>query len=85
MLKYCRLPFPWLLFTLINQQDVTVSSYGLGCFILLLFLMLLAVFICIVIFNWKMTKIMGAMMMVLYAVFVVVAVAFSNKWIKCPI
>ena len=64
---------------------MSVSSYGLGCFILLLFLMLLAVFICIVIFNWKMTKIMGAMMMVLYAVFVVVAVAFSNKWIKCPI
>ena len=32
-----------------------------------------------------MTKGMGAMMLVLYVVFVIVSLGFSYKWYECPI
>ena len=49
--RNCRLPFPWLLYTIILQSDVSVKSEGAGCAIALLFLMLIAVFLCIVAFK----------------------------------
>ncbi len=45
------LPFPWLLYTAVFQQPVEVQSQGAGCSIIMLFIMLLAVFICIVLFK----------------------------------
>ena len=82
---FLRLPVPWLLWTLIESQPVSVSSYGVGCSITLLFLMLIAVFLSIFAFKWKMTKGMGALMMVLYCVFVVISLGFSYEWYECPI
>ena len=80
-----RLPVPWLLWTLIESQPVSVSSKGVGCSITLLFLMLIAVFLSILAFKWKMTKGMGALMMGLYVVFVVISLGFSYEWYVCPI
>jgi len=79
------LPVPWLLWTLIESQPVSVSSKGVGCSITLLFLMLIAVFLSILAFKWKMTKGMGALMMGLYVVFVVISLGFSYEWYVCPI
>jgi len=79
------LPVPWLLWTLIESQPVSVSSYGVGCSIMMLFAMLIAVFLSIVAFQWKMTKGMGALMMGLYVVFVVISLGFSYEWYECPI
>merc|ERR1711962_1169062 len=67
------LPVPWLLYCAANQAAVSVSSQGMGCNIGMLFLMLILVFLSILAFKWQMTKIMGGIMLLLYAVFVVVS------------
>jgi len=78
------LPLPWLLYTAINQQPMSVSSVGMGCNIGMLFLMLLLVMISIMAFKWKMTKVMGGVMMLLYGVFLVVSLGLSSCWFSCP-
>jgi len=77
------LPVPWLLYTIINQQDMVVNSTGMGCNIGMLFGMLLLVFLSILAFNWKMTKVMGSVMILLYIVFVIVSLGLSSCWFPC--
>ncbi|XP_072319233.1 sodium/potassium/calcium exchanger 2-like isoform X2 [Eucyclogobius newberryi] len=80
------LPFPWLLFNIINDfKPVEVSSNGLFCAIVLLFLMLLFVISSIAACKWKMSKFLGFFMFVLYFVFLVVSVMLEDKIITCPI
>ena len=78
------LPVPWLIYAAITEGNpVDVSSIGMGCSIGMLFLMLILVFISILIFNWKMTKPMGVVMLVFYVVFVVVSLGLSQCWFTC--
>ncbi|XP_043101525.1 sodium/potassium/calcium exchanger 2-like [Puntigrus tetrazona] len=80
------LPFPWLLFSILNDMSaVTVSSNGLFCAIVLLFLMLLFVIISIAVCKWKMSKLLGFFMFLLYFVFLVVSVMLEDKIIICPV
>ncbi|XP_045557216.1 sodium/potassium/calcium exchanger 2 isoform X4 [Salmo salar] len=80
------LPFPWLLWSIINNmQPVAVSSNGLFCAIVLLFLMLIFVIISIAACKWRMSKLLGFIMFVLYLVFLVVSVMLEDKIIACPI
>ncbi|XP_075891497.1 sodium/potassium/calcium exchanger 2-like isoform X8 [Nelusetta ayraudi] len=80
------LPFPWLLWTLLNGlSPVQVSSNGLFCAIVLLFLMLLFVIISIAACKWRMSKLLGFIMFMLYFVFLVVSVMLEDKVIKCPV
>lgn len=80
------LPVPWLIYAMVNGGEaVTVSSTGVGCYISLLFLMLILVFLAILAFKWRMTKEMGIMMGCLYFVFVVVSVGFDFCWYTCPV
>ncbi|GAA6110061.1 sodium/potassium/calcium exchanger 2-like isoform X1, partial [Tachysurus ichikawai] len=80
------LPFPWLLFSLANGlSPVEVSSNGLFCAIVLLFIMLLFVIISIAACKWKMSKLLGFIMFLLYVVFLVVSVMLEDKIISCPI
>jgi len=79
------LPFPWFLYTCVFQQPIVVSSEGLGCSIVLLFTMLIAVFMCILISGWKMSKTLGFSMFVLYFIFVLVSLSFEYEWIICPL
>jgi len=80
------LPFPWFLFTLVNNLDpVSVSSKGLGCSIILLFTMLLLVFLCILLSGWKMSKLLGVSMFVLYFMFVATSLSFEYKVLSCPV
>ncbi|XP_056103058.1 sodium/potassium/calcium exchanger 2-like isoform X2 [Rhinichthys klamathensis goyatoka] len=80
------LPFPWLLFSLLNNMSpVRVSSNGLFCAIVLLFLMLIFVIISIAACKWKMSKLLGFIMFLLYIVFLVVSVLLEDKVIACPI
>jgi len=39
----------------------------------------------IIVFRWQMTKGMGIVMLILYVLFVIVTLGFSNKWYSCPI
>ncbi|XP_051992843.1 sodium/potassium/calcium exchanger 2-like isoform X2 [Xyrauchen texanus] len=80
------LPFPWLMFSMINHMiPVTVSSNGLFCAIVLLFLMLLFVIISIAVCKWRMSKFLGLLMFILYFVFLVVSVMLEDKIIVCPV
>ncbi|XP_060940358.1 sodium/potassium/calcium exchanger 2-like [Limanda limanda] len=80
------LPFPWLVYNIINDfKPVQVSSNGLFCAIVLLFIMLLFVIISIASCKWKMSKILGLSMFVLYFVFLIVSVMLEDKIITCPV
>ncbi|XP_062062138.1 sodium/potassium/calcium exchanger 1 isoform X4 [Lepus europaeus] len=80
------LPVPWLLFSLINGlQPVPVSSNGLFCAIVLLFLMLLFVISSIASCKWKMNKILGFTMFLLYFVFLIISVMLEDRIISCPV
>ncbi|XP_052791365.1 sodium/potassium/calcium exchanger 2-like isoform X1 [Mya arenaria] len=78
------LPIPWLLYAAVYVgKTVDVNSNGLACSILLLFGMLLIVVIVIAASKWRMTKIMGGAMLVLYAVFLVFSVLLELDIINC--
>jgi len=79
------LPVPWLLWTAINQDAIKVTSDGLGCYIGMLFLMLIIIFISIIAFKWTMTKALGGVMMGMYVVFVIISLGISEGWVTCPI
>lgn len=67
------------------MSPVTVSSNGLFCAIVLLFLMLLFVIISIAVCKWRMSKLLGFLMFLLYFVFLVVSVMLEDKVISCPV
>ncbi|CAJ1086337.1 sodium/potassium/calcium exchanger 2-like isoform X2 [Xyrichtys novacula] len=80
------LPFPWLLWSFFSGlAPVQVSSNGLFCAIVLLFLMLLFVIISIAACKWRMSKLLGFIMFMLYFVFLVVSVMLEDKVITCPV
>ncbi|KAK7929337.1 hypothetical protein WMY93_005732 [Mugilogobius chulae] len=80
------LPFPWLLYNILNDfKPVEVSSNGLFCAIVLLFLMLLFVIISIGACKWRMSKFLGFLMFLLYFVFLVVSVMLEDRIITCPV
>jgi len=78
------MPLPWILYTAVYYPaGVVVSSAGMVCNIGMLFLMLVAIFLAILLFRWKMTKPMGVLMMCLYACFLSVAVSLSECAFSC--
>ncbi|KAI3377347.1 hypothetical protein L3Q82_008548 [Scortum barcoo] len=80
------LPVPWLIYTLLHNGDpVTVSSNGLFCAIVLLFLMLLFVIISIAACRWRMSRMLGLTMFVLYFVFLVLSVLLEDRILTCPV
>uniref|UniRef100_A0A3Q1I1D9 Sodium/potassium/calcium exchanger 1 n=1 Tax=Anabas testudineus TaxID=64144 RepID=A0A3Q1I1D9_ANATE len=80
------LPVPWLLYSSIHGfAPVAVSSNGLFCAIVLLFLMLLFVIISIASCKWKMNKVLGFTMFLLYFIFLVLSVMLEDRIIVCPV
>ncbi|XP_028257534.1 sodium/potassium/calcium exchanger 1-like isoform X3 [Parambassis ranga] len=80
------LPVPWLIYTALHDgQPVTVSSNGLFCAIVLLFLMLLFVIISIAACRWKMSRKLGFTMFALYFVFLVLSVLLEDRVLICPV
>ncbi|XP_051580213.1 sodium/potassium/calcium exchanger 1-like isoform X2 [Myxocyprinus asiaticus] len=80
------LPVPWLMFSLSHSlAPVTVSSNGLFCAIVLLFIMLLFVIISIAACKWRMNKVLGFTMFILYFVFLVLSVMLEDRIIVCPV
>ncbi|KAK2842322.1 hypothetical protein Q5P01_012522 [Channa striata] len=80
------LPVPWLLYSSIHSlAPVAVSSNGLFCAIVLLFLMLLFVIISIASCKWKMNKVLGSTMFLLYFIFLVLSVMLEDRIIVCPV
>ncbi|XP_061921943.1 sodium/potassium/calcium exchanger 2-like isoform X3 [Entelurus aequoreus] len=80
------LPFPWLMWSFFSGlKPVAVSSNGLFCAIVLLFLMLLFVIISIAACKWRMSKLLGSIMFLLYLVFLVVSVMLEDRVLSCPV
>ncbi|NXG33026.1 NCKX1 protein, partial [Dromaius novaehollandiae] len=80
------LPVPWFLYSVVHGlSPVAVSSNGLFCAIVLLFLMLLFVIISIAACKWKMNKILGLTMFALYFVFLIISVMLEDRIISCPV
>ncbi|XP_036917793.1 sodium/potassium/calcium exchanger 2 isoform X1 [Sturnira hondurensis] len=80
------LPLPWLLYTIIQKfQPVAVSSNGLFCAIVLLFIMLLFVILSIALCKWRMNKVLGFIMFGLYFVFLVISVLLEDRILVCPV
>ncbi|XP_067091213.1 sodium/potassium/calcium exchanger 1 [Osmerus mordax] len=80
------LPVPWLMYSSFHGfAPVQVSSNGLFCAIVLLFLMLLFVIISIAVCKWKMNKMLGSTMFLLYFVFLVLSVMLEDRIIMCPV
>ncbi|XP_029953145.1 sodium/potassium/calcium exchanger 1 isoform X2 [Salarias fasciatus] len=80
------LPVPWLLYSSFHGfAPVAVSSNGLFCAIVLLFLMLLFVIISIATCKWKMNKVLGSTMFLLYFIFLVLSVMLEDRIIVCPV
>ncbi|XP_028568028.2 sodium/potassium/calcium exchanger 2 isoform X2 [Podarcis muralis] len=80
------LPLPWLLYAVINNfVPVAVSSNGLFCAIVLLFIMLLFVILSIAACKWRMNKFLGFTMFGLYFVFLIVSVLLEDRIIVCPV
>lgn len=64
------LPLPWMLWSLVNGfDDFPVNSDSLTFSLVLLIIMLVAIVAIIAQQGWKMTNTLGAMMVLLYAVF----------------
>ncbi|KAI4880846.1 hypothetical protein NFI96_010990 [Prochilodus magdalenae] len=80
------LPVPWLMYAFFHGlEPVAVSSNGLFCAIVLLFLMLLFVIISIAVCKWRMNKMLGFTMFLLYFVFLVLSVMLEDRIIVCPV
>uniref|UniRef100_UPI0037E96F8C sodium/potassium/calcium exchanger 1-like n=1 Tax=Semicossyphus pulcher TaxID=241346 RepID=UPI0037E96F8C len=80
------LPVPWLLYSSFHGfAPVAVSSNGLFCAIVLLFIMLLFVIISIASCKWNMNKALGFTMFLLYFIFVVLSVMLEDRIIICPV
>ncbi|XP_034060781.1 sodium/potassium/calcium exchanger 1 [Gymnodraco acuticeps] len=80
------LPVPWLLYSSFHGfAPMAVSSNGLFCAIVLLFIMLLFVIISIASCNWKLNKRLAFTMFLLYLVFLVLSVMLEDRIIVCPV
>merc|ERR1719422_2039774 len=77
------LPAPWFLYAVCFGKPVPVSSDGMVCSIAMLFTMLCLVFTSILVAGWKMTKLLGVSMFVLYFFFVAASLAFEYDWVPC--
>ncbi|KAM7337419.1 hypothetical protein ACRRTK_003538 [Alexandromys fortis] len=80
-----RFHFPGHGLDLVILLPVPVSSNGLFCAIVLLFLMLLFVIFSIASCKWRMNKILGFTMFLLYFVFLIISVMLEDRIISCPV
>ncbi|CAM9733336.1 unnamed protein product [Discosporangium mesarthrocarpum] len=74
------LPLPWFAFNIINGRQVMVTADNLFLSVIILILMLILVIITIIISKWKMTRVLGYSMFVLYGVFVAQDLARVTDW-----
>ncbi|XP_060062564.1 sodium/potassium/calcium exchanger 2-like [Ylistrum balloti] len=80
------LPIPWLLYQAVYVgKPINVDSNGLACSICLLFLMLMAVIVSIAVSKWRMSRLLGIIMLVLYVIFLVLSVLLEINIVPCPI
>ncbi|XP_041652567.1 sodium/potassium/calcium exchanger 1-like isoform X2 [Cheilinus undulatus] len=80
------LPLPWLLFSSVHGfAPLPVDTSGLVCAMMLLFLALFFFIISIASFKWKMSKVLGFTLLLVYLIFVVLCLVLHYGYIRCPL
>ncbi|XP_005797857.2 sodium/potassium/calcium exchanger 1-like [Xiphophorus maculatus] len=80
------LPVQWFLYSVIHGfSPVAISTEGLFCSSILLFVMLLAAVISIISFKWRMKKLLGLTWVLLYLIFVVISILMVFQIIICSV
>lgn len=64
---------------------VVVNSDGLVCAVSILVLMLLFYIISIISCKWKLNKVLGFIMLLLYVIFVGLSVMLEYRFLLCPV
>lgn len=83
---YERLPLPWLLHSFIHSlAPASVSSSGLVCASVLLFLVLVCFVTSVASCKWKISSVLGSAMVFLHLVFVAVSLMMQFDIIVCPV
>eukprot|EP00586_Coscinodiscus_wailesii_P010359 CAMPEP_0172501246 /NCGR_PEP_ID=MMETSP1066-20121228/147664_1 /TAXON_ID=671091 /ORGANISM="Coscinodiscus wailesii, Strain CCMP2513" /LENGTH=735 /DNA_ID=CAMNT_0013275917 /DNA_START=157 /DNA_END=2364 /DNA_ORIENTATION=+ len=77
------LPVPWLLFSIIRAKPVTVGADGVDISIYILLGMVAAVILTIHFCGWKLNRKVGAVMLLLYGVFLAQAIYRSYPFKLC--
>lgn len=72
------LPLPWLIYTLVFDENIKVNSDGIVCSIGMLFIMLIALVGGIILTDWKMNRNLGMIMIALYIAFVMVSLGLEG-------
>ena len=76
------LPLPWFFYTTINGHAISVGGDAMFISVVLLLMMLVAVISTIALSNWRMTKTLGIVMLVLYGLFVLQNLLFEYDIIE---
>ena len=84
-LFFCRLPLPWLIYSVFFGKSHPVSASGLVCSLSLLLLVLLLVSLLLLISGFRINRCLGVAALPIYLAFVAVAVAFEYAIIRCPL
>lgn len=73
------LPLPWLSYSIIKGNSVTIESKGIARNVLVLLGMIVSIITIIHFQGWKMTNALGTLMMFLYAAFLIQAIIFAYQ------
>ena len=84
ILHIFRIGAPFLMYNIVFQS-VTVSAKGMICSVFLIIMVLVAVTSILACFKRKLSMIVGIIFIVIYILFVVVALGFTYKWFECPV
>ena len=80
-----RNPLPWLISCIVANSDITANSKGSGCSLALLILMIIGSMVTLLAFRWKLRKLHGLVLIILYILFVCVSLAFIYDVVQCPV
>uniref|UniRef100_A0A672J3K4 Sodium/potassium/calcium exchanger 1 n=1 Tax=Salarias fasciatus TaxID=181472 RepID=A0A672J3K4_SALFA len=79
------LPVSWLLFSSIHgSASAAVGTTGLVCSCVLLFLTFLFAIVLMLCCKWRMSKLLGSSMILLYIIFLVICFLLHSQVIVCP-
>ena len=73
------------MYNIVFEKSVTVSAKGIICSVFLIIMVLVAVTSILACFKRKLSMIVGIIFIVIYIIFVIVALGFAYKWFECPV
>ncbi|KJE88835.1 sodium/calcium exchanger protein [Capsaspora owczarzaki ATCC 30864] len=78
------LPLPWLIWTLVNDEDVTLKDVSLNFTLFIQLAMLAGVLLSLLLFRWQLSKPLGVMLVLLYSGFLVLSILLQYNKFSAP-